>query len=139
MTIGDLVIENQGVGAAEFAIGFDGVDGILGIGPVDLTQGTVSGTSSVPTVTDNLFAQGTISNDSIGIFYQPTTQSGEQNGELTFGGIDTSKFASFRFISSSQVQILTAFLNCAGSRVMCPMFRSPLPHRRRTTGALTRT
>ena len=140
VTLSDsLVIQNQSIGVASTAQGFQGVDGILGIGPVDLTQGTVSGTSSVPTVTDNLFAQGTISNDSIGIFYQPTTQSGEQNGELTFGGIDTSKYASFRFISSSQVQILTAFLNCTGSRVMSPTFRSPLPHRRRTTGELTRT
>ena len=30
MTIGDLVIESQGVGVAEIAFGFDGVDGILG-------------------------------------------------------------------------------------------------------------
>ena len=30
VTIGDLVIPNQGVGVAELAFGFDGVDGILG-------------------------------------------------------------------------------------------------------------
>ncbi|TBU39183.1 acid protease [Dichomitus squalens] len=92
VTLSDsLVIENQSIGVASSAQGFQGVDGILGIGPVDLTQGTVSGTDSVPTVTDNLFAQGAIANDSIGIFYQPTTESGDQNGELTFGGIDESK------------------------------------------------
>ncbi|KAL1950685.1 hypothetical protein VTO73DRAFT_5809 [Trametes versicolor] len=87
----DLVIQNQSIGVASTAQGFSDVDGILGIGPVDLTQGTVGSNQPVPTVTDNLFAQGTIANDSIGIFYQPTTDSGALNGELTFGGVDTSK------------------------------------------------
>ncbi|TFK88713.1 acid protease [Polyporus arcularius HHB13444] len=87
----ELVIQKQSIGVASTAQGFDGVDGILGIGPVDLTQGTVSGTPSVPTVTDNLFAQGAIDNDSIGIFYQPSTEQGALNGELTFGGVDSSK------------------------------------------------
>ncbi|OJT15186.1 Polyporopepsin [Trametes pubescens] len=87
----DLVIQNQSIGVASTAQGFNDVDGILGIGPVDLTQGTVGSNQPVPTVTDNLFAQGTIANDSIGIFYQPTTDSGALNGELTFGGVDTSK------------------------------------------------
>ncbi|KAH9847941.1 acid protease [Lenzites betulinus] len=95
VTISDgLVIQNQSIGVASTAQGFQGVDGILGIGPVDLTQGTVSSQQPVPTVTDNLFAQGTIANDSIGIFYQPTTESGGLNGELTFGSVDTSKTTS---------------------------------------------
>jgi hypothetical protein len=43
-------------------------------------------------VTDNLFAQGTISTESIGISYVPTTGTSEiANGELDFGGVDTSK------------------------------------------------
>ena len=34
----------------------------------------------------------TISTESIGIFYQPTTSADPvPNGELTFGGVDTSK------------------------------------------------
>ena len=86
-----MVIENQSIGVASQAQGFQGVDGILGVGPTDLTQGTVSGTSLVPTVVDNLFSQGTIANDSLGIFYQPTTDEGAINGELTFGGVDDSK------------------------------------------------
>lgn len=63
------------------------------IGPVDLTSGTVGNNEPVPTVTDNLFSQGTISVESIGISYEPTTTSSEgtMNGELTFGGVDTSK------------------------------------------------
>ena len=85
------MIQNQSIGVASTAQGFSGVDGILGVGPVDLTEGTVEGNAPVPTVTDNLFAQGTIQNDSLGIFYQPTTTEGALNGELTFGGVDNSK------------------------------------------------
>ncbi|KAI8994194.1 acid protease [Trametes punicea] len=89
-----LVVQNQSIGVASTSQGFSGVDGILGIGPVDLTVGTVSGNQPVPTVTDNLFAQGTIKNDTLGIFYQPTTQNDALNGELSFGGVDTSKITS---------------------------------------------
>ncbi|KAL7280027.1 hypothetical protein ACG7TL_006441 [Trametes sanguinea] len=89
-----LVVKNQSIGVASTAQGFQGVDGILGIGPVDLTEGTVGGNQPVPTVTDNLFAQGTIENDLIGIFYQPTTSEGALNGELDFGSVDTGKVTS---------------------------------------------
>ncbi|KAH8984468.1 acid protease [Lactarius akahatsu] len=88
-----LVVESQSIGVADTAQGFSGVDGILGIGPVDLTEGTVDGSELVPTITDNLFQQGTISTESIGIFYQPSTIASSlfSDGELTFGGIDESK------------------------------------------------
>ncbi|KAL1713660.1 aspartic peptidase domain-containing protein [Schizophyllum commune] len=93
VTLGDdLVIKSQSIGVASSAQGFNDVDGILGIGPVDLTQGTVASTSSVPTVTDNLYKQGTIPTESIGIFYQPTTSTEEvANGEMTFGGTDDER------------------------------------------------
>jgi hypothetical protein len=87
-----LVIQNQSIGVASSAQGFNGVDGIIGVGPVDLTQGTVSNTTEVPTVTDNLYAQGAISSDSLGIFYEPSSTTGVMNGELTFGGTDNSKY-----------------------------------------------
>ncbi|KAI0263910.1 aspartic peptidase domain-containing protein [Gloeopeniophorella convolvens] len=88
----ELVIQSQSIGVASTAQGFDDVDGILGIGPVDLTEGTVGGQTPVPTVTDNLFKQGTISTESIGIFYQPSTSAESvANGELTFGGVDSTK------------------------------------------------
>ena len=46
-------------------------------------------------MTDNLFTNGTISTESIGISYVPSTSSNEvANGELTFGGVDTSKTTS---------------------------------------------
>ncbi|KAJ7673530.1 acid protease [Mycena rosella] len=88
-----LVIQNQSIGVSSSATGFNDVDGILGIGPVDLTSSTVASTTSVPTVTDNLFKQGTIPVESIGISYVPTTSTTDAaNGELTFGGTDASKF-----------------------------------------------
>ena len=52
-----LIISNQSIGVATSSTGFVGVDGVLGIGPVDLTKGTVFGEDTVPTVTDNLFSQ----------------------------------------------------------------------------------
>jgi hypothetical protein len=119
----DLVITSQSIGVASSATGFQGVDGILGfvvaclfisvitliftfsIGPVDLSEGTLSDSSAnIPTVTDNLFKQGTISSELIGIYYAPTTtgsfhydspislllltliSASDANGELTFGG-----------------------------------------------------
>jgi len=91
---GSLVIENQSIGVAHKATGFSDVDGILGIGPLDLTEGTVSNTPNVPTVTQNLFTQKVIPNDSIGISYEPTTTEGAVNGELSFGSVDTSKTTS---------------------------------------------
>ena len=56
------------------------------IGPVDLTQGTLSDKSkTVPTVTDNLFSTGAISNNAIGISYAPATKEEQQNGVLSWG------------------------------------------------------
>ena len=92
VTIGDLVIENQGVGVAEIAFGFDGVDGILGIGPVDLTQGKTASGGEIPTVLDTAFAAGSIDANIIGVSFEPTTVESVTNGELTFGGVDESKF-----------------------------------------------
>ncbi|THG92704.1 hypothetical protein EW145_g8617 [Phellinidium pouzarii] len=79
------------IGVASEAQDFNGMDGILGVGPVDLTQGTVSNTNEVPTVMDNLFAQGLIMSNSLGISYELVKEAGEMNGELTFGGTDSSR------------------------------------------------
>lgn len=82
-----LVIPNQSIGVARTSSGFSGVDGILGIGPVDLTIGTLSinTISSIPTVTDNLFGRGVITANQIGVSFEPTTQETLVNGELTWG------------------------------------------------------
>ena len=54
-----LVIPNQSIGVADTSSGFDTkeVDGMLGLGFVELTQGTVTNTYEVPTVIDNLYTQ----------------------------------------------------------------------------------
>ncbi|KAG1763714.1 acid protease [Suillus occidentalis] len=86
----NLVIAKQSIGVATFSEGFTDVDGILGVGPTDLTQGTVSNAGSVPTVTDSLFSSGTIGTKALGVYFAP----GGGAGELTFGGFDSSKTTS---------------------------------------------
>ncbi|KIJ40040.1 hypothetical protein M422DRAFT_174318, partial [Sphaerobolus stellatus SS14] len=89
-----LVINNQSIGVASRSTGFTGVDGILGIGPVDLTEDTLSPATNtlIPTVTDNLFAHGTITSNLVAVSFSPTNSLENTNGELTFGGTDSSKF-----------------------------------------------
>ncbi len=53
-----LVLQKQSIGVASSSQGFQGIDGILGVGPVDLTENTVSGVPQVSTVSDNLRSQG---------------------------------------------------------------------------------
>ncbi|KAM5546220.1 hypothetical protein V8D89_000346 [Ganoderma adspersum] len=93
--LGDIPITDQGFGGAVLTNGFSstGADGILGIGPVDLTCGTLLSHPSecVPTVTDNAFAQGLIGAHEVGISFAPATTPGDTNGELTLGGTDASK------------------------------------------------
>ena len=98
------MISKQYIGVANRSDGFSGVDGILGLGPAYLTQGTVSGMSTVPTVSDSLFSQGQIPTEVLGISYNPTTSTSSSNGELTFGGVDTNKYTG----SITYSQITTA-------------------------------
>ncbi|KAF8524844.1 acid protease [Hysterangium stoloniferum] len=89
-----LVIKSQSIGVATTNTGFNGVDGILGIGPAGLTVGTLSpgSSTSIPTVTDSLFSQGSISSNLLGISFEPTTSAPKVNGQITFGGTDSNKF-----------------------------------------------
>ncbi|KAN0135184.1 aspartic protease [Lactarius tabidus] len=89
-----LVVHNQSIGVASSSSGFEGLDGVLGLGPDDLTIGTLSpdSSTSVPTVTDNLFLQGTIPADLLAVTFEPTTSTSMKNGELTFGGTDSTQF-----------------------------------------------
>jgi hypothetical protein len=89
----DLVITQQSIGVAEYGTNANlpaSLDGILGLGPVDLTENTVSNTNQVPTVMNNLYTQGTISSEVLGAFFEPASV-GDGSGELTFGGVDASK------------------------------------------------
>jgi len=87
-----LVISSQSIGVASTSTGFGGVDGIIGIGPVDLTEDTLSTGGTIPTVTDNAFKQGLIPADVLGISFVPTTTDPNVNGEITWGGTDSAKF-----------------------------------------------
>ncbi|KAG2137226.1 acid protease [Suillus cothurnatus] len=99
-----LVIASQSIGVARSAQGFEDVDGILGIGPTDLTEGTISDFETAPTVTDNLHSQGTIGTEALGIYFVPSAVS-DSTGELTFGGHDSSKITS----SVTYVPLTTTF------------------------------
>ncbi|KAG2350640.1 acid protease [Suillus weaverae] len=95
VTLGSgLTITHQSIGVASTSTGFTGVDGILGIGPVDLTVNTLinSPATTIPTVTDNLYGQGAISQNVVAIFFEPPTSPKVINGELTFGGTDATKY-----------------------------------------------
>lgn len=81
------MVHDQSIGVARWTDGIDGFDGILGLGPVDLTRGTVSNAFEVPTVPDNLYTQRTISQEVLGVFFAPTPDS---SGQLMFGGYDSS-------------------------------------------------
>ncbi|KAG1904763.1 aspartic peptidase domain-containing protein [Suillus fuscotomentosus] len=95
ITLGSgLTIAAQSIGVASTSTGFADVDGILGIGPVDLTTDTLTNepTKMIPTVIDNLYSQGTISQKVVGISFEPTTSNTVTNGALTFGGTDATKY-----------------------------------------------
>ncbi|OCH86411.1 acid protease [Obba rivulosa] len=87
-----LEIRGQSIGVATISEGLNGLDGILGIGPTDLTAGTLQNGDTIPTVTDNALAQGLISTKQVGVSFEPTTSLSDTNGEVTFGGPDFTKF-----------------------------------------------
>jgi hypothetical protein len=89
-----LTITKQSIGVASRSTGFSGVDGILGIGPLALTEGTLTNepTTTIPTVTMNLYSQGIISEVVVGVSFEPTNSQKVTNGELTFGGTDSTKY-----------------------------------------------
>ncbi|KAK0488168.1 hypothetical protein EDD18DRAFT_1359855 [Armillaria luteobubalina] len=89
-----LIIDEQSIGVLSPSQGLQGVNGILMIGPVDLTQGTVTGMENVPTVTDNLKSEGKIPKEPITISYRPITGPGADtaNGKMSSGFEDSSKY-----------------------------------------------
>jgi hypothetical protein len=95
VSFGGLTVSGQSIGAASTSSGFTSVDGIIGFGPVDLTAGTVSNANTVPTFMDNLYSQGSISTEVLGVSFRPESGSdtADTNGELTLGGTDSSKYS----------------------------------------------
>ncbi|THG92509.1 hypothetical protein EW026_g8411 [Hermanssonia centrifuga] len=125
-TIGNMNLPSQSIGVALLSYGSSGVDGILGqvhhiyvelsfkklisisIGPTDLTIGTLllSPNQEIPTVTDNAFTSGLISSKMVGIYFQPTTSTSDANGELTFGGVDDTKYVGdLNYVSADHINL----------------------------------
>ncbi|CZT12017.1 related to rhizopuspepsin-2 precursor [Rhynchosporium graminicola] len=94
VSFGGLTIKSQSLGSASNSTGMYGADGILGLGPVGLTHTTVQGLKTVPTFMNNLKSQGSISTEVFGVSFRPEIggHNNDVNGELTLGGLDTSKF-----------------------------------------------
>ena len=67
----------------------------ISIGPTDLTVGTVVSpfnlSQTIPTVVDTAFAEKSIDTKIVGVFFAPPGES-TAIGELTFGGVDSSKY-----------------------------------------------
>jgi pepsin A len=88
-----LVVEQQSIGVASSSTGLGpGVDGILGLGPVDLTVGTLSSGATIPTVVNNLFSQGTIKGNMIAISLNPSTSVPSISGSICFGKTDSKSY-----------------------------------------------
>lgn len=82
------------IGVAKTSTDFEGTDGIIGFGPEDLTEDTVSGVSEFPTFLQDLVAQGVIGETILGVQFAPPAGSEDEdtNGVLTLGGVDTTAF-----------------------------------------------
>lgn len=94
VAVADLAIPDQMIGVASTADGFPGVDGVLGLGPSDLSDGTVASMPGpIPTVLENLFNLKMIPHESLGVYFVPASEQ-NSNGMLTFGGADESFITS---------------------------------------------
>ncbi|KAG2054184.1 aspartic proteinase [Suillus hirtellus] len=109
VTLGSgLTIPQQSFGVAASQSGtFGAADGILGLGPVDLTAGTLPDEPAlmIPTVTDNLHSQGTIYREVVSISFEPIAVANEVvNGELTFGGTVRNKHGPITYTPITTTQ-----------------------------------
>ncbi|KAI9441953.1 aspartic peptidase A1 [Lactarius psammicola] len=85
VTLSPTLVFEATIGVTSTSTG-SGFDGFLGLGPGDLTAGTLS------TIPDLLFSEGIIPADLVSLSFEPTTNTSVKNGELTFGGTDSTQF-----------------------------------------------
>lgn len=109
----DIIIHNQQFGSAVTSFGFEGVDGILGIGPQDRTFNTTGDNplTLIPTVSDQMLKQNIISKNVTSVSLSPlTTADFVVDGEVVFGGIDTSKFiGNLTFVPPTEIPPASTF------------------------------
>ncbi|KAG2063073.1 hypothetical protein BDR04DRAFT_1111820 [Suillus decipiens] len=86
-------IPGMQIGVASTSQGI-AVDGVLGIGPTSSGLGALpnSPEETIPTVTDRLVEQRTISRPLIGIFFQPIVANTVNHGDLSFGATNPSVY-----------------------------------------------
>ena len=84
-----LFIFNQPIGVASNDPRIGGADGVLGLGPVQLTQGTLPDEpmTTIPSVTQSLYTENAISEQVVGISFNPMSSTDILFGVLTFGGV----------------------------------------------------
>ncbi|OAX38322.1 acid protease [Rhizopogon vinicolor AM-OR11-026] len=89
-----LVITQQSIGDALEYADFLDVDGIIGFGPVDLTQRSLPAYPyfMVPTVMDNAINQNLLKTKILGVSFAPATSFNDTNGSLTYGGVDDTLY-----------------------------------------------
>lgn len=88
-----IAAQKQGFALANFAQGFQGYDGILGIGPEDLTLGTIleNPTQTIPTITQSLLQSGVIGQALVGVFFEPSSTNTAE-GELSFAAPNPARY-----------------------------------------------
>jgi hypothetical protein len=68
---GCATVLQQSIGVSSETSGFEGVDGILGLGPEDLTAGTVENTQQVPTIMQGSVRDLQIPANILGVYFKP--------------------------------------------------------------------
>ncbi|KAF9232454.1 acid protease [Melanogaster broomeanus] len=88
----NFVITNQSIGDALYYADFEGVDGIIGVGPVILTEGTLSPDTNglIPTVMNNLISQGLIEYQILGVYFAPATSYNDTSESSFSSGVYTA-------------------------------------------------
>ncbi|KAH9831596.1 aspartic peptidase domain-containing protein, partial [Rhodofomes roseus] len=91
VTIGTATVDDQIIGSEAYMSGFtliEPFDGIL----TGSNQGEVSSYNTTPKFMDNLYAAGSISEPVSGVYIAPFVDGEENTTEISFGGVDPSKF-----------------------------------------------
>ncbi|CZT45193.1 related to aspartic proteinase precursor [Rhynchosporium secalis] len=93
VSFGGFTVAHQLIAAASSTQGLGGVPGVFGLGPVGSTAHSVA-SGTVPTFMNNLKAQGSIKTEVFALYFRPLIGSNviEANGEMTIGGVDTTKY-----------------------------------------------
>ncbi|KAG2074570.1 acid protease [Suillus decipiens] len=91
--VADLIIPEMPIGVVfdtrDIAIH---ADGVLGIGPISSSLRALPNSleQTIPPITDFLVSNSYIRRAYVGMFFQPTSQNGDNYGELCFGGTNPS-------------------------------------------------